>query len=222
MRWLILGLAMLSIQAYAVPKEILSGYLEQHEMCVKDAQIRSRDSETFKKLKEQCRTNYINSVDGTGYPSSTFKNDNSAPVRDWNKFVNDARKLPRFEIESRRNYVFSIKKARLGSLYITRDKNFPERLVLWDRGMRVDNFYAIPYSDTLYNARYIDGRIAISGLDLDTIYYAVSMGTAYRMETEYGHVLKLNAALYLEKRAIVVYNDVPIGIISRNDVEEID
>lgn len=222
MRWILLGLALLSIKSFAIPNEILSGYLERHEMCIKDAQIRAQDSETFKKLKEQCRREYIKNVDGGDYSYSDFKNDNSPPVRDWNKFVSDARRLPSFEIESRRNYVFSIKRAKLGNLYITRDKHFSDRLVLWDKGVRVNNFYAIPYSNALYNARYIDGRIAVNGLDFKTCYYAVSVGSAYRMETEYGHVLKIGAALYLADKAIIVYNDVPVGIISRNMIEEID
>lgn len=221
MRWLLLGLVLLSFNAIAIPDEILTGYLERHEMCVKDARIRALDRQAFDKLKEQCRIDYIRMVDG-GRLSETIQTDDSVPVRKWNRFVTSTRTLPEFEINSKRKYLFKINQAKLGDFYITRDKNYPERLILWKDGLLAEGYYAVPLTDTLYNARYVNGRIAILGLDSDIVYYSVRQGDAYRMETEYGHVLKLNAALFLANHALIVYDDVPIGTISRNVAKEID
>lgn len=221
MRWLLAGLLFVSVQSFAIPDEILTSYLERHEVCVKDASLRAPDREAFNKLKEQCRLDYLRMVDG-GHYSEQVLNDDSAPVRKWTKFITATKKLPEFEIESKRNYLFKINRAKLGNFYITRDKNYPERFILWKDGRLASEYYSVPMSDTLYNARYVNGRIAVIGLDSDIVYYAVHQGDAYRMETEYGHVLKLNAALFLANNALIVYNDVPIGTISRNVAKEID
>lgn len=221
MRWLLAGLLLLSFKAIAIPNEILTGYLERHEMCVKDARIRAPDRQAFDKLKEQCRIDYIKMVDG-GTESIEKVQDDSVPVRKWNKFITSTRTLPEFEIKSHRNYLFRINKAILEDFYITRDKNYPDRLLLWKNGLLVGDYHAIPVSNTLYNARYSNGRIAILGLDSDIIYYAVPDGSAYKMETEFGHVLKINAALFLANKALIVYDGVPIGTISRSVSKEID
>lgn len=220
MRWILLGLILMSSYVRAIPDEILTGYLESHELCVKDAQIRASNHKAFENLKEICRQDYLKRVERDYKPLPKFT-DRSVPVRMWTDFVDESQTFPRFRVESKRKY-FSDKRAVLGDFYITRDKRFPDRLVLWENGTMIQGYYAIPFTEMLYNAKYINGRIAITGLDSDVTYYAVRKGDIYRMETEFGHIIKMTAALYLADSALIVYDDQIIGIISRKVAEEID
>lgn len=214
---ILLGLMFLSFNVYAIPDEILTGYLEHHEICVKDASIRAPNQNVFNEMKESCRQEYINRVEG-GVNSREISQDQSIHVKLWDDFINDLKDVPEFRIEKTG---FFSKRAVLSDFYVTRDRRSKDRLLLWKNGSLISNYYALPFSEKLFNARYSSGRIAILGLD-SINYYAVKNGSVYRMETEYGQILKLSAAIYLENNAIIVYNDQVIGVISRNVIKEID
>ena len=82
-------------------------------------------------------------------------------------------------------------------------------------------YNAIPIKPALRNARYEQGKIIISGLDSDMYYYAIRNGRSYNFETEYGSNLSANAALFLADSAAIMYNDIPIGILTRKIAKEI-
>lgn len=222
MRWIILLLSVVMFKANAsLPTEILASYLERHEMCVKDARIRANNQKDFIAMKDQCRIDYMNMVDGVA-DSVTGKSDNSAAVTDWKRYVNFMSTLKEFKIEGRRHYLTVENRAVLGDFYITRNKGVGKGLLIWKGGLLVNDYKAIPLSDALMNARYVDGRIAILGLDSDVVYYATRQGNSFSFETGYGNQLGINASLFLADKAVLVYNDEPIGIITRKIAREIN
>lgn len=220
MRWILAGLLLVSLPVFAVPDEILSGYLERYEMCVKDAMIRAPSSTSFEILKQNCKINYINMIERSPI-SHKIVNDNSIPVQKWKKFLADVKNLPEFTVKTERDYIFFKRKAVLKEFYIKRDPNYKTRFVLWKNHRKVE-YKTIPMSEALNNAQYIDGKISVMGLDSNIPYYVVQKADSYYMKTEYGHSLTLEAAIYLADRVLIVYDNVPLGIVSKEVIEEID
>ncbi|QHJ78865.1 MAG: hypothetical protein [Caudoviricetes sp.] len=217
MRWIyFLCFLIMSIDASAVPSEILTTYLKKHELCVKDARIRAQSKEDFYLLKNKCRTDYINMVDGvTG--NIEGKRVDSIPVERWTKFINSLINLRDFRPVENRIYLKNEHRAMLDGFSVTRRNG---KVVVWKDRMQIP-YYAIPLSTGLLNAVYKDDRLVISGLDSDILYYAYPSGDAYRVENSYGNALTLTGALFLAEKAIIVYDDEPIGIISRETMKEI-
>lgn len=218
MRWFLIILALVSFRANAVPDEILVGYLNRHELCVKDARIRANSQEEFKELKTMCKIEYLEKVGGS-IDSDRDISIKSSQRKDWLNFIESTKSLPEFRIDSKRVYLKRVNRATLGGYYFSRKHG---RLILWKDGMQIDNYSAIPIRDALRNSRFENDRIIISGMDADVLYYAYKDGRVYRFETEFGSTLSANAALFLASSAVIIYNDVPIGIITRNVAKETD
>lgn len=218
MRWFLILLALLPFGASAVPDEILASYLSRHELCVKDARIRADSKSEFQDLKEQCKIDYLENVGGKK-DSDVDISVSSSQRKDWINFIDSLRNLPEFKLESKRVYLKSVNRASLGGYYFSLRNG---KLVLWKNGMMIDDYSAIPIKDALRNSRFEDNRIIISGMDSDVYYYAYKEGRTYRFETAYGSTLSVNAALFLANSAVIIYNGVPIGIITRKVAKETD
>lgn len=217
MRWFLLLLALVPFGANAVPDEILASYLIRHELCVKDARIRADSKQEYYDLKEKCKNEYLLNVEGQENSQKDISK-LSPEAKEWYKFIEQLDSLPRFQLSSTRVY-FNVKyKASLNDFYFKRGDT--GRLILFNNGMQVE-YTAIPIKPALHNARYEQGKIIISGLDSDMYYYAIRNGRSYNFETEYGSNLSANAALFLADSAAIMYNDIPIGILTRKIAKEI-
>lgn len=217
MRWFLLILALASFRANAIPDEILASYLDRYELCIKDARIRSESQRDYNNLKLSCKASYMENVEGAKDSSKVIQ-DNSQATMAWVNFIKGLETLPEFTIENKRIYLSIRKRAVLNEFYFV--KNPSGRLVLYRNGSLV-NHSAIPLKSAIVNARYEDHRLIISGMDSNVYYYVTKVGGTYRFHTAYGAELSVNAALFLAESSVVLYNDEPIGIISRTIAKEI-
>lgn len=217
MRWFLLLLALVSFGANAIPDEILASYLDRYELCIKDARIRAETQGEYNSLRSICKINYMENVEGATDSSKNIQ-DTSKATLDWINYVRGLNSLPKFTISSKRIYFSIHKRATLDEFYMVR--NHAGKLVLYRNGLLV-NHSSIPIKDALVNAKYENHKIVISGMDSNVYYYVIRSEGSYRFHTAYGAELSAHAALFLAETAVIMYDDVPIGIISREIAKEI-